>query len=484
MTQVAAQPVERAVSAIAALLILAGGCSRPLAEPEPIVTVPEAFSTTGAAPLREKWWQAFGDETLDALIEAALADNFDLRTAWDRLAQAHAVARQTDAPLWPQADVRAGAGRSRTEDDRGTTYSSLYSVGVAASYEVDLWSRLHSTQRAAWLDVQASQDALDSAAITLSAAVANTWYQLAEAKELLRIANAQVGTNKQVLEIVTIQFRKGAAAAADVLRQRQLVASSEATVILAQEAVVLLQYTLSVLIGAEPALAWEQSEIELPGLPAMPDPGLPSEVLLRRPDVRLAYRQVQAADHRLAAAIADQYPRVSLSANVETTAPSVSDLFDDWLANLAGNLVQPLIDAGRRRAEVQRREAVVSERMHAWSQTILNALRDVETALTREQQQTQLLANLNVRLRLAQQTYDRNRERFIKGQTDYIRVLESLESLQALELSVVSAQRDLIQSRIDLYRSIGGSWDLLAPAVAQAGHAGTATANSQDTIQD
>jgi NodT family efflux transporter outer membrane factor (OMF) lipoprotein len=431
------------------------------------VTVPQTFSTSGTAPLPENWWQAFEDKALDALIEKALTDNFDLQSAWDRLAQAHAVARQTDASLWPQASAQAGASRSRREANGDTTYTSLYSIGVAASYEVDLWSYLRSTQRAAWLDVQASQDAAETAAITLSATVANTWYQLAEAKALLRIARDQVETNKKVLNIVTVQFRNGAAAAADVLRQRQLVASTEATVISAEETAALLQYTLSVLIGTEPRLAWQQAEIDLPALPPMPDPGVPSQVLLRRPDVRLAYRQVQAADQRLAAAIADQYPRLSLSANVETTAPSIRELFDDWLANLAGNLAQPLIDAGRRKAEVQRQEAIVSERMHAWSQAILEALQDVEAALTQEQQQARLLANLNVRLPLARQTYERNRERFIKGQTDYIRVLESLQSLQALELSVVRAQRTLIQHRIDLYRSIAGPGDVSHPALAR-----------------
>jgi len=465
------------------LLALAGGCSRPLVKPEPMVAVPQTFSATGTAPLHQDWWQAFEDKTLDALIDRALADNFDLMTAWDRLAQAHAVARQTDTSLRPQANLQAGASRTRTEDDRGTTYTGLYSVGVAASYEVDLWSYLRSTQRAAWLDVQASRDVVDAAAITLSASVANTWYQLAEAKALLRIARSQVDINKQVLEVVTLQFRKGAAAAADVLRQRQLVASTEATVISAEEAAALLQYTLSVLVGAEPSLAWQGREIDLPALPAMPDPGVPSEVLLRRPDVRLAYRQVQAADQRLAAAISDQYPRVSLSAGIETRVTSVSDLFDDWLANLAGNLVQPLIDAGRRKAEVQRQEAIVSERMHAWSQTILNALQDVETALTQEQQQARLLANLNVRLPLAQETYERNRQRFIKGQIDYIRVLESLQSLQALELNVVSAQRVLIQHRIDLYRSIAGPGDLAQPALAQADGTTQRQSNLDDRIQ-
>jgi len=183
--------------------------------------------------------------------------------------------------------------------------------------------------------------------------------------------------------------------------------------------------------------------------------------------VRQTYRRVQAADQRLAAAIAEKYPRISLSANAETSGTSVSDLFDDWLANLAGNAVQPLFDARQRKTEVERRKAVVRENVHIWSQTILEALQDVETALAQEQQQTQLLENLNVQLRLARQTYERNGQSFIKGQIDYIRVLESLQSLQALERSVVRAQRTLIQRRIDLYRSIAGPCDLPLPALAQ-----------------
>ena len=455
------------IGLVALLLALAGGCTRPVAEPDMPVTAPERFSTTGAAALQDNWWQALDDKALEVLIERALTDNFNLQTAWDRLAQARAVAQQTEASLWPRADLQAGAGRTRRTDDAGTNYNSLYSVGVAASYEVDLWSRLQSTRRAAWLDALATRDALDTAAITLAASVANTWYQLAEAKALLQIAEEQTETNKQVLEVVTIQFRKGVASAADVLRQRQLVASTEAALILAEETVTLLQYTLSVLIGTPPELAWQEETVVLPMLPPMPNLGVPSEVLLRRPDVRQTYRRVQAADQRLAAAIADQYPRISLSANAETSGTSVSDLFDDWLASLAGNLAQPLFDARQRKSEVQRQEAIVRENVHIWSQTILEALQDVETALTQEQQQTQLLENLNVQLRLARQTYERNGQSFIKGQIDYIRVLESLQSLQALERSVVRAHRTLVQRRIDLYRSIAGPCDLPQPALAQ-----------------
>lgn len=413
--------------------------------------------------MTDKFWQEFKDNELNNLIDQALEDNFTLETAWDRLAQAEAVAKKSEAALWPQAGLDAGFRRNRQENQGLTTYSSLYSLGIAAGYEVDLWSRLKSSQKAAWLDAQAQREAVNTAAITVTALIANTWYQLAEVKTLIQIDRQQIETNRKVLEIVTVQFRKGAAAAADVLRQRQLVASTEGLLIVAKETEELLQYQLSVLLGNQPELTWQETTIALPDLPPMPRLGIPSDVLWRRPDVRQDFRLLQAADQRLAAAVADQYPRISIAASIETSAVSVHDLFDDWLANLAANAIQPLFDANQRKAEVQRQQAVLSEHVHAWGQTILDALFDVEAALTQERQQTQFLESLNVQLKLARETYQRNRERYIKGQTDYIRVLESLQSLQALERNVVTAQRALISYRIDLYRSIAGSFEIPEP---------------------
>jgi len=376
--------------------------NHPTGELRPSVDMPDAFSRSGTQSLSQQWWRAFGDDELDALIDEALTGNFDLRVAWDRLVQAQAIARKTDASLLPQADLAAGARRSRQETGAAASYSSLYSAGLAAGYEVDLWSRLDSARKAAWLDVQAQREAVDTAAITLSASVANTWYQLAEAKGQMRIAREQIRTNEKVLKIVNIRRRRGVARAADFYRQQQLVASTEAQLIVAEEAAELLQYQLSVLIGNKPELAWQEVSSVFPDLPPMPRLGVPADVLLRRPDVRQSYRQVQAADQRLAAAIADQYPRISISANVETSsATSVRDLFDDWLANLAANAIGPLFDGARRKAEVQRQQAVTAERIDSWSQTILDALQDVEAALTRQEQQSRLLVNLEYRLGLA-----------------------------------------------------------------------------------
>ena len=466
------------------IIALAGSCSDPVKNPAMPTEIPKSFSTTGTEPLPGNWWQAFEDNQLDTLIDQALANNFNLETAWDRLAQAQAVAKKSEAALWPQAELDAGFRRSRQENQGLTNYSNLYSLGIAAGYEVDLWSRLKSSQKAAWLDVQAQHDAVNTAAITVTASIANTWYQLAEVKALVQIAREQIETNRQVLEIVTVKFRKGAASAADVLRQRQLVASTEAMLIVAEETEELFQYQLSVLVGHHPELTWQQTSISLPDLPPLPRLGVPADVLWRRPDVRRDFRQLQAADQRLAAAVADQYPRISLAASVDTSAVSVHDLFDDWLANLAANAIQPLFDGARRKAEVQRQQAVVLERVHTWGQTILDALWDIEAALTQERQQTQLLDSLNLQIGLARETYQRNRERYIKGQANYIRVLESLQSLQALERNVVTAQRTLIGRRIDLYRSIAGSFDLPRPAISRTHNSTEAATHSATIIED
>ncbi|MBN1817217.1 MAG: efflux transporter outer membrane subunit [Sedimentisphaerales bacterium] len=447
-----------------AILFLAlGGCARRSVDMEIPIDVPDTFSFKGTDSAPDQWWLAFEDTDLDTLIEQSLQRNLDLLAAWDRLDQARAAAQKVDSTLWPWINGQAGVSRRRLETGGRVDYSTTYSMGLAAGYEVDLWSQLESAQQAAWLSVEAQQEAVHTMAISLAASVADTWYQLAEAKALDRLTQEQIVTNQQVLQIVTTQFRKGGASAADVLRQRQLVAATEALKIVVKETMHLLQHRLSILIGMPPSLAWQNKDVSFPPLRPLPDPGIPSDVLWRRPDVRGGYRQVQAADYRLAAAIADQYPSLSLSGTMETTAPSIHDLFDDWLANLIANAVQPLMDAGLRKAEVRRQQALRSESLHLWQQIVLDSLKEVEDTLVQEQYLKQTLDNLKQQLGLARRTSEQNRERYIKGQIDYIRVLESLQSLQSLERNVILARSQVVRNRIALYRSLAGGWDLVRP---------------------
>jgi outer membrane protein TolC len=182
-----------------------------------------------------------------------------------------------------------------------------------------------------------------------------------------------------------------------------------------------------------------------------------------RPDIRSAYYAVLSADSDLAAALANRFPRLSLTAEAEISGEHSRDLFDNWLATLASNLAAPLIDGGTRKAEVDRTRSAVSEALHTYGQTILDALSEVEDALAKERHQRDFIQSLETQLKLAGQVSDRMRDRYLQGTVDYQRVLDALLSQQTLEQSVLSARRDLVQDRIDLCRALGTGWELERP---------------------
>jgi outer membrane protein TolC len=251
-----------------------------------------------------------------------------------------------------------------------------------------------------------------------------------------------------------------------MLRQRQFVESSRGQLIQVQQQAEVLQNALAVLIGTPPGTHAIQAEAKLIEVPELPEISVPAELLQRRPDVRLSYLAVQAADQRVAAAIADQFPQLSLSAGVSTSGMEARDLFDNWLANIAGNLAQPLFDGNRRKAEVKRTKAVLSQTIHQYGDQVLNSLQEVEDALTQERRQAEFLQNLTQQLETSRQVVDRTRDSYLKGLFDYIRVLDALASFQNLERNYVTAKRQLIERRIDLCRALAGSWEMPRPDLA------------------
>jgi NodT family efflux transporter outer membrane factor (OMF) lipoprotein len=425
--------------------------------------LPAAYSGSGVELLPDKWWESFEDPALNTQIETGLAQNFSIRTAWDRLNQAEQAAVRAGAELLPDAAYQASARRTRRDVNNDVSYSSTYTAGIAASYEVDLWKRVRSVTEAAALDARAAQEDVAAAAITLSAAIAKVWYQLIESGLQEQLIAGQVDTNERVLTIITLQFRQGQVGASNVFRQRQFVEATRGQLIAAQERTVLLRHQLAILLGKAPGSWKPEGAITLVTLPELPAAGVPSDLLLRRPDLRSAGIDIAAADARVYAAVAEQYPRISLFADADTSSSRIGDLFDDWAASLAANAVGPLFDGGFRRAEAELRRAVLSERIHSYGQQTLIAIGEVEDALQQEYYQRQTIANVHQQLELAQQVYDRTRESYLKGQLDYLRVLDALVSRQALERNELTAQRVLIEHRIDLCRSIAGGWAMPRP---------------------
>ena len=445
------------------LLVFAGCTTVPLRDPD-AVPLPADFSGSGADNLPEHWWESFGDAVLDRLIEQALAKNFSLQSVWARLDQAAAVERIASAELYPSLDVDGSAGRSWSHNSRGST-TNVYSIGAMAGYEVDLWGRIDSNSKAATLDRQATEAELTAAAISLSAEVATTWYQLVEQYGQQVLVSSQLETNTRVLELITLRFRRGKVGATDVLQQRQLAESNRGELANVKSLIGVLEHQLAILLGATPDSRVSEPQAELISLPPLPVTGIPAELVQRRPDLRQQFYSLQAADQRTAAAVADRFPRINLLGSTDSLASDVDDLFNNWLSNLTANLVAPVIDGGRRRAEVDRSRAVTEQSLSDYRQQLIDALGEVEDALLREQQQRAFIDSLDKQLVLSEQVIGRVRDSYLFGAVDYLRVLDVLITNQNLERSRLTAQRDLIDNRIALCRALAGGWTLERPVV-------------------
>ncbi len=441
--------------ALLAAAVMPPACAVP--EPRPPLPLRSAppLSPAGTAALPDRWWTAFGDAHLDERVDGALAGNFSLAAAWERLRQAEALTRQARAPLYPRLDGVASAERSG-----GTNVgdSTRFALGLEASYEVDLWGRIRSIVDAERLRAVATAADYRAAAISLSAEVALAWYQLAEALQQLDLIASQIETNRTVLEVLEKRFAVGQSGSADVLRQRQLVEATREQAVVFGARVEVLEHRLAVLEGRAPQGALGLPPAHLPAVPAPPATGLPSELLERRPDVQGALARLQASDADVAAAVRDQYPRIDLAAAATTTGDDPADLFEHWLGALAGGLVAPLFDAGLREAEVERTVAARRERLAEYGQTVLVAFREVEDALAQETQQLRRISSLRDQLALAVSTYGQLRNQYLNGASDFIDLLAALREQQALERSLLTAELDRVALRIALYRSLAGGF--------------------------
>jgi len=445
------------------LVALISGCSTVNHDIKVPLSVPARFSESGHSPLPDQWWVSFDDPVLNGLMDQALVNNFSLKIAWDRLSQAKALAKSAGADLFPALDVEVENSQNRLFESSQTTTGHSYSLGLTASYELDLWGRIQSSRDAAAFEAQASEQDLRATALTLSAQVAGTWYQLVEQYGQLDILDKQIINNKKALELVNLKLRTGQVGISDMLQQRQLIESNqgERDLTLAQAGV--LEQQLAILLGYPPRQNVAPRVGELITLPPIPQLGLPAELIQGRPDIRSALFGVKAANSDLAAAIADRFPQLSFSTGLETTGIHTRDLFSNWLATLAANLVAPIVDGGLLKAEVDRTHAAAAEALNTYGQTILEALGEVETALVQEQHQRDFIVSIDKQLTLARQVIERLRDRYIQGTVDYQRVLDALLSFQELQRSLLTARQNLVQYRIDLCLALGTGWTLAQP---------------------
>jgi len=405
-----------------------------------------------------RWWETFDDPQLTALIEEALGQNLSLQQSWARLRQAQALAVKSGAALYPDLTLGAGASSERRRTTTATDTVERYSLGLSSSYEIDLWGRIRSERQAARLSAMASREDLNTAAITLSANVAVRWIGIISQRMQKQLLVQQLEANQILQELVELRFRKSLASALDVFQQRQLVEQSRAQLPLVEQAERQLLNELALLLGRTSfSLPQIQAQsIEVPS--DLPTAGIPAQLLTDRPDIRAAMQRLEAADWNVAAAKADRLPQINLSAAAAYQADELSLLFDNWIIDLAANMTAPLFDGRRRTAEIQRLQAVVAENLAAYRETILTAIREVEDELINEVKLREHLKGLEAQLNAAKSALNEARRRYRNGLIDYLPVLTQLLAVQTLERTQIQRKADVLTARVNLYRSLGGTW--------------------------
>jgi NodT family efflux transporter outer membrane factor (OMF) lipoprotein len=329
---------------------------------------------------------------------------------------------------------------------------------MTAQYEIDLWGRIDSRVAAERLRARATLADYQTAALSLSAEIVRTWYRLMESLRQLALLDEQIATNQKVLQLLRDRFGSGQVRSVDILRQEQLSESTREQRLVVESERAVLGHQLAVLLGRPPQAGVEVASRELPALPPMPATGIPGELLRRRPDVRRAYQLLLAADRDLAAALSNRYPRLSLTASLATAESSADDLFRDWFASLAANLLGPLFDGGARAAEVEQARAVKRRLLYAYGETALVAFREVEDALIQEAKQGERIASLARQVALARRAYEQLGVEYLNGLSNYIDVLAALTEEQALQRELVTAERELLELRVALYRALAGGF--------------------------
>lgn len=460
--------------------------------PEPPLAVPASFSQAAgspgasAAPVPEQWWTDFADQQLEALIDDMLRNNFQLRAAWARIKQARAFVAQANSGKYPQLDLSGAVQRNQSRFNFGNQVIineiNLFTVSAAAGYEVDIWRRLANSGNAAARDALALRDDVEAIAITLVAEVAEAWFDLLSVSAQVKLLRDQYDTNKLYLELIELRFQKGLASSLDIYQQRQQLVSTQAQLALLDGSKNLLIQRLAILVG-KPAQDISVSPGDvLPDLPAaVPGTGLPADLLERRPDVRAARRRVEAADYRVAVAIADRLPALRLSASTGLQSPTLSDFLTSPVYSLLASVAAPLIDGGRRKAEVERQRAIVEERLMSYGQVLLQAMVEVESALANEKQQLAYIVELEQLVELSRLTLEQAQERYNQGLIDYLPVLTALQGRQRAELTLLQARRSLLSFRIQLCRALGGTWteELRDPGEDQTAEDNAPTAPAQ-----
>ena len=466
----------KAVLAVSVLLLgfALSGCILGSERPDLNLEVPAAYREGGhTAPDARlpalDWWRGFKSSELTSLMDAAQIYNLDVAVAIAQIVQAVAQVGIAGAPLLPSATGTANAEQSRnssavgigqtTSGLRGATFSQ-YSLGLTASYMLDFWDKNRAALHAAEETATAQRYNREVVTLTAIVSVANTYFQILAAQDELRIARRNLAAAERILTLIKQQFTGGTASQLDVSQQETQVATERAAIPPLEITLRQNMAALAVLVGRAPAnfvvRGGTMTQIAIPKV----TPGMPSELLTQRPDIRQAEAQLASSNFSVESARAAFFPQIQLTAQTGVQSAALASLFGPgaWFYTLSAGLTQPLFDGFLLESQLKQAKGVQLQNLQAYRKAVLSAFSDVEKALVALSQST-----LQERLEMeavasARKAFDVSETQLRAGTVNLITVLQTQQTLLTNENALAQARLNKLLAASSLFQALGGGW--------------------------
>lgn len=439
-------------------------------------------AVTGDA-IEQQWWKQFHDATLDDLIGRALSNNAEVQIAMLRVAQSRVLRGAESSSRWPNVNASGAYQRERQSENGSATRMidliaapgnrdqiisllsepfSVYQGGFDVGWELDLWGRVRRSIEAADANVRASEEDLHDAQLSLIGEVVRGYLELRGAQEQLRIANADAAASADLVELTEYRVKGGIVDQLDLATQRARLADARSSIPQWKQQESQLLSALAVLLNEQPGsldtqLAAAQPTFTLPPTIAG---GVPSEVARRRPDIQRAEAQLHAATAEIGIAVADLYPRFTLSGSFVQQSLHASD-FTEWGSrqwSIGPSISLPIFDGGRRRAVVEVRKLDQQQAAVSYQQTVLRAWHEIETALSGYGAEQERNRELATALTASREAYDIARVRYNHGLINYLAELDARRTLLQTERAYSQSNIQLGTQLVAVYKALGGGW--------------------------
>ena len=426
---------------------------------------------------KDRWWEVFNSRELNELVDEVLKNNLDIKAACAKILELKAQFVQTRADRFPDLNLEGKAQRQsqtvttsvpvlngtniQMQNVEETQRTTTYNLSMVTSFELDLWGRLARAEEAALADLMQAEENRRTVTQTMVAETISLYLKMESLERRIQIATASIENYSRSLTLIETRYRRGLTAILDVTQARRSLAQAEASLPPLHQDLGLTQQKLAVLLGRypetrSPRLQPEDYFKRLAPVPA----GLPSDILMNRPDIRAAEAGLMALNAQVGVAKASRFPRITITGSFGYSSEELSDLFrpESRLWNLAMGIVQPLFDAGKLKAVQKAAQARYQKGVIEYAKTVLTAFSEVEGALLTLREQLKRRDRTVIFLKEARATQEISENRYLRGLVNYLTVLDAQQARFEAEENLVLVDLEILSNRVTLHRALGGGW--------------------------